>query len=65
LDPTDWGVIKNSAQLKKPIDLVQTQVDWLFHLNTVVDETLKEKNNSKEKKKRKWEGIIQLNAVVC
>jgi hypothetical protein len=65
LDPTVWGVIKNSAQLKKPINLVQKQVDWLFHLNTVVDETLKEKNNSQRKKKRKWQGIIQLNAVVC
>jgi hypothetical protein len=53
LDPTDWGVIKNSAQLKKPIDLVQTQADWLFHLNTVVIETLKEKNNNQGKKKGK------------
>jgi hypothetical protein len=47
-------VIRNSAQLEKTVDLLQAQVHWSFHLNTVAIETEGENKNKQENKNKKW-----------
>jgi hypothetical protein len=44
--------ISNSAQLKKPVNLLQAQVDWSFHLNTIAIETKEGKTNKEHTKNK-------------
>jgi hypothetical protein len=52
--------IRNCAQLKNTVDLLQAQVDWSFHLNTIAIET--EGENKKQTRKQKQKMVRDLSA---